>query len=613
MNWKIEEKVFLAPLSELTFYTDDIYSPVGGEKRKDYSEDVLTNGQVSSAFITHENVIIGGLRLCRELIASGKTHVRVQRVEIEPKFIPAFRKSTNNYRHKTKLDDYREVQKILATIPRHQGKKDPESGLSKQATPPSQTTQPAASSQSTAPKPTISTQASEVAESSAQSPSAQIIELTGRASNSELKKSAPAMSVNHPKGEKPQESRTIPLSSSPSVGSITPPKKTTPIQQAIEEADNGMNSTEFQKIKYIEGIEKKYGVKLLSLLDTKCPNVDKVYKAAKEVESRNKQRAEKKPMLDIPVSECRPYLYNKSNWEMPEVKNNSIDFAFTSNAYWNQIDYLNPREKHQLGQEPTIEDFIEKLMKSFIEVYKKLAPTGNLFVNYRGTFDKHGNFVGEEEFVIAMRKIGFLYKGRFIWLKKGGGKRSGKRTRNPENCYEPVFWFTKTSDYYYRPAEISRDEPITVTFKSAETRTESKGVSVYDKIDVSIPFRTFKTVIEETEFLGVVEANSAASDSQFMNELYGKHPAPFPMALPLLFLLQFCPPQGRVLEPFLGRGAGLVSALMLGHTCYGYEIEREYYNQAVKLLADVAKDIDYYTGCMKEVEQMFDDKFNEAA
>ena len=594
MNWKIEDAVFLTPLSSLTYYQDDIYSPVVGEEKEKYLQDISMNEQVNNIFITQDNLCIGGNRICEGLIAAGKTHVRAQRVIIEPQYIPLFRKSANNYRHKTKLDDYREVQKILTTIPRHQGKAESTTTSSEETLVLSETNkiEIPVSIQSAEP---ASTETAETTLSDipteTSGPSTNRVDITELNPNA-----APSQSTL----------------SGGQVDSSTSPKGKTPIQKAVEEADNGMNSSEFQKIKYIEGIDKKYGSTLLDLLNSKCPNVDKIFKAAQEVERRNKQQQNPKPPLEIPLHGRKCFIYNKSSHDMQEIKNNTIDFSFLSHPYWDQIDY-NQANRRQLGQEKTVSEFIENLMKIYREVYRKMAPTGNLFVNMKGTFEKNKNHLVEEHFKIAMGKEGWHYEDTFIWLKRGGGKRSGNRSRRPENSYEPIFWFTKTADYYYRSIQIPNKKPITVTFKPAETRIESKGLTCYDKLDVSLPFHSFKNVIEETNFLDVIVTNSAAVDSQFMNKLYGKHPAPFPMSLPLLFLLQFCPPEGRVLEPFLGRGAGLVSPLMLGHTCYGYEIETEYFEQAQMLLADVLKDIDYYRGCMEGVDKMFEEKFMSAA
>jgi len=572
MYWKIDEKVFMAPLSLITFLEDDVYSPTAIEEDQKFIEDIKTNEQTTNIFLTEDNVCIGGRRICKALKTIAATHARAQRVKVEPKYRSLFLFSTNHTRKKTPTECCREIEVIDKTIPRHQGKKDPEAPKPQSTTATLLPVPPQTEVSLTTPETTKST-APKTLSPIAAPPHA----------------IAPAP-TNQPRKDKPK----------------------VPIQQAVELADNGVSKSNYEKYQFIKRIEEKYGTKLLHLLDS-TGNYDKVYKAAQTAKERNEKKDNPTPPLEIPTTARHyPHLQNKSNWQMNEVENNSIDFCFTSNPYLWQIDY-NDANKNQMGQEPTIEEFIENLVhKSYKEVYRKMAPTGNLLVNMKGTVKNGVNQMVEEHFKIAMGKAGWLYQDTFIWLKKGGGKRSGNR-RRPENSYESIFWFTKSSDYYYNPIEIPNDKPITVTHKAAETRIESKGLTVSEKYDVSLPFTSFKNVIDETKFLDVVITNSAATDSQFMNELYGRHPAPFPMALPLLFLLQFCPPNGRVLEPFLGRGAGLVSPLMLGHTCYGYEIEAEYFIQAQKLLADVVKDIDYYRERMKEIELQYQQKFNIAA
>ncbi len=578
--WTTEEKVFMAPLSLITFLEDDVYSPIAIAEDEALLEDIKINGQTTNAFLTEDNVCIGGRRICKILKAIGSTHVKAQRVKIEPRYRTLFLFATNKYRFKTLLEKNREVEIIYNTLPRNQGKK--EIVPPKPAAPITQMPTPVTTGQPTA---TIET---------------------------------PISLPTPPTVTPVQPQVTLPVARAPIKTTISlpapePPKEKpkTPIEKAIEIADNGTKSSEFQRYQYIKRIDEKYGTKLLQMLATKCPNVDKIYKAAQVVAERNKFKSKPEPALVVATSSLPKNLnlYNKSNWKMDEVKNGSIDFSLTSHPYWKQIDY-NEANPNQMGQEATVSEFIKNLVKTYTEVYKKFAPAGNLFVNMKGTFDKKANHLVEQHFIIAMCAIGWHYEDTFIWLKKGGGKRSGDKTRRPENSYEPIFWFTKTSDYYYKPIEIPTKKDITVTFKAAETRIESKGVTCYDKIDVSLPFTSFKNVIKETEFLDVVVTNSAATDSQFMNDLYGKHPAPFPMALPLLFLLQFCPENGRCLEPFLGRGAALVSALMLGHTVYGYEIEQEYFEAGKKLLIDVQKDIEYYGEQMKELQLAFQQKFN---
>ncbi len=659
MYWTIDKQVFLVPLSLITFLEDDVYSPIDLVDEAKFIDDIKTNGQTQDVFLTEDNLCIGGRRICKALKAIGKTHANAQRVMIEPKFYPVFLYSNNNYRLKTKLECYREVKIILATIPRHRGTPEPPTPA------PTEDEKPVDTPKSFADR--------MVAGEKMISPEdLQYYENNKGAIEVELKSKiilpddfdfeeasvATRFPINVPDDDffafldEPEEATpkpiptpiptihippkpiptpipTIPIPTPVTtilipiptpvttipIPTPAPPKRKTPIQKAVKLADNGTNSTEFQRMQYIERIDEKYpGNDLLQLLATKCPNVDLVWKAAKKVEERNNQKENPTPALKIPTTTRYYNLFNKSNWEMDEVENNSIDFTLTSHPYWKQIKYTE-ENKNEMGQEPTVKDHIINLVKTYTEVFKKTRRSGNLFVNMKGTFDRHINHLVEQKFVTAMCGIGWHHQDTFIWNKKGGGKRSGNNNYQPPNSYEQIFWFTKTPNFYYKPIEIPipKDEPITVTFKAAETRVESKGLTCYDKIDVSRAFTSFTNVIDETYFLDVINANSAATDSRFMNKLYGEHVAPFPMNLPLLFLLQFCPDNGRALEPFLGRGAGLVAALMLGHTCFGYETVPKYFETAQKLLADVVKDIDYYREQMREIELQYQQKFNKAA
>lgn len=77
----------------------------------------------------------------------------------------------------------------------------------------------------------------------------------------------------------------------------------------------------------------------------------------------------------------------------------------------------------------------------------------------------------------------------------------------------------------------------------------------------------------DNEPLGSVWDYLMAGDK---NPIKRKHPAPFPDKIPYDFISVFCPPNGIVLDPFLGSGSTAVGAKKLGRKFIGFDISKEY-------------------------------------
>ena len=104
--------------------------------------------------------------------------------------------------------------------------------------------------------------------------------------------------------------------------------------------------------------------------------------------------------------------------------------------------------KGELGQEPTVELYIEHLIQVFKEVKRVLVDEGSLWMVIGDKYgpDKSLELV-PEQFVTAMKKKGWLVRGKIVWYKPN---------RLPENVkdrlvldHEFMYHFTKQKKSYF--------------------------------------------------------------------------------------------------------------------------------------------------------------------
>lgn len=159
---------------------------------------------------------------------------------------------------------------------------------------------------------------------------------------------------------------------------------------------------------------------------------------------------------------------------LQRLPDESVHCVVTSPPYWQLRNY---EVDGQIGLEPTINEFIDTLVKLFREIKRVLHKSGTLWVNMgdsynsaqtRGTWgnqSKHGyldhgasrstiknlhskNLVGQPwRLAFALQDDGWILRSDIIWHKTNPMPSSV--TDRPTPAHEYLFLFSKSSKYFY--------------------------------------------------------------------------------------------------------------------------------------------------------------------
>jgi len=252
-------------------------------------------------------------------------------------------------------------------------------------------------------------------------------------------------------------------------------------------------------------------------------------------------------------------IYNKSSETMEELEDESVNTCVGSPVYWRMKVYQLP--SNQLGQENTVEEYMDNLKKHYLEVYRVLRNDGSLFVNINDCC-KDGEYqMIPQRFVLMLKSIGFILNDEWQWLKQNprptGGKRSVRR-------HEPIFHFVKSKDFYYNEEWLIGSIDKTNSFTIGTTKESPKLTSSLD-------------------FYGGVLKTGVASTRELKSKcekegVFLDHQATFPLDVPMMCLLMTSKPNDIILDNFSGTSVTGQSVMELGQgRCYiGYEPSPEY-------------------------------------
>lgn len=131
----------------------------------------------------------------------------------------------------------------------------------------------------------------------------------------------------------------------------------------------------------------------------------------------------------------------------------SVDCCITSPPYANGLrDY---GADGQLGQEPTVTEYVQGLRAMLLGVRRVLKPTGSLWLNLGDSFSEHARqgaprgslLLAPQRTALALSADGWIVRNVVIWRKPAPMPQSARDRLSP--TYEVVIFATKSRRYFF--------------------------------------------------------------------------------------------------------------------------------------------------------------------
>ena len=310
---------------------------------------------------------------------------------------------------------------------------------------------------------------------------------------------------------------------------------------------------------------------------------------------------------------------------LANLPNDCIDCVVTSPPYYMKRQYLG----WGIGLENTYQQYIDNLLAIIEEVYRVLKPTGSFWLNIGDSYKNKQLLNIPYRVAIRMQdEQKWILRNTVVWDKMKGAMSQSKDSLGCE--YEPLFHFVKKRSGYYYDSDSVRKKPRSAHVENGAvvSATGVSGVRYRRKIELSTElteeqrtnaYQALDEVLERikkgelSDFRMVIKgANQRVTNGDATNlsgrakELRDKgfyflfynpngsmisdvwqiipedtqgrklHFAPFPEDLVKTPIVLTCPPNGIVLDPFVGTGTTSYVATQLGRRSIGIDMAQEY-------------------------------------
>jgi DNA modification methylase len=258
------------------------------------------------------------------------------------------------------------------------------------------------------------------------------------------------------------------------------------------------------------------------------------------------------------------------------IPSESVDCVVTSPPYWTLRDY---QVQGQIGLEPTIEEYLEKLLAVFAEMRRVLKPSGTCWVNFGDTYADKNNVkfsvppkslcLIPSRFALKMIEQGWILRNEIIWHKPNAMPQSVADRFTVD--FEKIFFFVKSQKYYFR----RQYEPLKNPPELKRRFSNPFGNHKYWNVARKRRNNLAKIKRNQTAILKKGR-NKRCVWSIGTGVSNAGHFAVYPPRLIETPIKAGCPKGGIVLDPFVGSGTTAVVARKLNRNFIGIELNPDY-------------------------------------
>jgi site-specific DNA-methyltransferase (adenine-specific) len=299
--------------------------------------------------------------------------------------------------------------------------------------------------------------------------------------------------------------------------------------------------------------------------------------ALKSQENRLAKSINEKASVDfkfeiIPNTEVKVASSNR----LIGIEDESVNLIYTSPPYFQMRNYGNGHS--ELGQESTVDEFIQNLANHFDDCKRALAGNGTLWVNLMDTSQEYHFQLVPEKFALAMVERGWLLHDKQIWLKSNAQWHDVPRSIP---VHEYIYIFKKSPYIKFNDTWVR------------EYYREDGGGFTYGKKGGNVKLRS--TIDYRDGVVKVATANNTILAQECQRKgIRLTHSATFPVTLPLIAIMSCTEPGDLIVDCFAGTSTTGEGVLRVGggRRYIGYELNLEFAMQSNVRLKKTANDLD---------------------